>query len=223
MTEQSNALKGVRLWIVLPLILIIAGAILTYLLLKTPAEESDVEEEPRILEYTDKEYGYSFQFPSNWRMEKAPQGSEISEIRVLLQGPRGSSVIAVVGQVEKSMTKEEFDGSPDKSKIVEQMIDLSIDQIYKNTATDIGATRMVVAKKEVLPSEVSIQFYVSTFDYVDSATQVAVTGIHAVPFGENHMISFLANNVLSDSAEEESQTVSLILGSFHLLSEKPRE
>jgi hypothetical protein len=87
----------------------------------------------------------------------------------------------------------------------------------------MGANRMFVAEKEILPSEVSIQFYISAVNLVDTTAQMAVAGVHAVPFGEKHMISFLGSSFPNIEAEEENQVVSLILSSFHLLEEKPRE
>jgi hypothetical protein len=58
---------------------------------------------------------------------------------------------------------------------------------------------------------------------VDTTTQITIAGIHAVPFGKKNMISFLGTTVLDSAAEEENETVSLILSSFHLLGERPPE
>ena len=204
-------------------IVIIAGAISAYLLLKPHTQESEIGGEPRIEEYTDKNFGYSFQYPSDWKLRKSPSGYEIGEARVLLVGPSGSSVVALIGDVEKSISKDEFNNDPNNGEIVTQMMDQEIKQIYQPAAKDLGATRMLVAEKQILQSETSIQFYISTLNFVDTTTQITMAGIHAVPFGKDHMISFLGTTVLDSTMAEENETVSLILGSFHLLGERPPE
>ncbi len=223
MTEQDSTQKKTSPWIVVLLIVIIAGAISAYLLLKPHPEEGEIGGEPTILEYTDKKYDYSFQYPSDWKLQKSPSGYQIGQARVLLVGPSGSSVVALISEIEKSISKDQFNNDPNDSEIVAQMMDLTVKQIYQPTAKDLGATRMLVAQKVILHSEVSIQFYISTLNFVDTTTQITMAGIHAVPFGKNNMISFLGTTVLNDATEGESETVSLILSSFHLLGERPPE
>jgi hypothetical protein len=223
MTEQNNTKKKTSLWIAVLAIVIIAGAISGYLWLKSQKEDSEIGGELRILEYTDQKYGYSFQYPSDWKLQKSPSGYEIGKARVLLLGPSGSSVVALIGDVEKSISKDEFNSDPNNAEIAGQMMDLAVKQIYQTTAKDLGATRMLVTEKEILQSEVSIEFYISTFNFVDTTTQITITGIHAVPFGKDHMITFLGTTVLNSATEEENETVSLILSSFHLLGETQPE
>jgi hypothetical protein len=223
MTEENNVPKKTSPWIALVLIVVFAGAITGYLLLKPGTEGGKTGGKPEILEYTDTKYDYSFQYPSYWEVQEAPPGYDIGEARVLLQGPSGSSVVALISDLEKSMSKDEFNNNPDNGEIVVQMMDQTIKDVYQKIAGEMGATRMFVAEKEILPSEVSIQFYISTLNLVDTTAQMAVAGIHAVPFGKKHMISFLASSFPNTEAAEEHQIMSLILSSFHLLDEKPHE
>jgi hypothetical protein len=223
MTEQSNTQKKKNPWVVILVIIIIAGVISTNLLLMSCAKEKEAGEELKVLEYTDKEYAYSFQYPSDWKLQEAPSGYEIGQARVLLIGPSGSSVVALIGDVGKSISKDEFISDSNNVEIVGQMMDLAVKQIYQPMAKDLGATKMLVPEKEILTSEVSIQFYISTFNFVDTTIQNTLVGIHAVPFGKDHMISFLGTTVLNSAEEGEKETVSLILSSFHLLDEKPPE
>jgi hypothetical protein len=223
MTKQSSTQKKASPWIMILVIIIIAGVISTNLLLMSCTEDKETGEELKILEYTDKEYGYSFQYPSDWKLQEAPSGYEIGQARVLLVEPSGNSVVALIGDVGKSISKDEFIGDSNNVEIAGQMMDLAVKQIYQPTAKDLGATEILVADKVILPSEVSIQFYISTFNFVDSTTQITLVGIHAVPFGKDHMISFLGTTVLNSATEAENETISLILSSFHLLDEKPPE
>jgi hypothetical protein len=223
MNEENNVPKKTSPWVVLVAIVVIAGAITGYLLLKPGSEGGRTGRQPEILEYTDTKYDYAFQYPSYWEVQKSPPGYDFGEARVLLLGPSGSSVVALVSDIEKSMSKDEFNNDPNNGEIVMQMMDQTIKDVYQKIAGKMGANRMYVAEKEILPSEVSIQFYISAVNLVDTTAQMAVAGIHAVPFGEKHMISFLGSSFPNAEAEEENQVVSLILGSFHLLEEKPRE
>jgi hypothetical protein len=223
MSEENNVPKKTSPWIVVVLIVVFAGAITGYLLLKPGTEGGRTGGKPEILEYTDKKYDYAFQYPSYWEVQKNPPAYDIGETRIMLVGPSGSFVLASISDVEKSMSKDEFNNDPNNGEIVVQMMDQAIKDVYQKIAGQMAATRMFVAEKEMLPSEVSIQFYISTVNFADSTVQRAVAGIHAVPFGKKHMISFLACSIPDTTAEEENRTISLILSSFHLLDEKPHE
>jgi hypothetical protein len=117
MSEENNVPKKTSPWIVLVLIVVFAGAIAGYLLLKPGTEGGKTGGKPEILEYTDKKYDYSFQYPSYWEVQEAPPGYDIGEARVLLQGPSGSSVVALISDVEKSMSKDEFNSNPDNGDV----------------------------------------------------------------------------------------------------------
>jgi len=223
MNEENNVPKKTNPWVVLVVIVVIAGAITGYLLFKPGTEGVRTGGEPEILEYTDTKYDYAFQYPSLWEVQKSPPGYDFGEARVLLLGPSGSSVVALISDIEKSMSKDEFNNDPNNGEIVMQMMDQTIKDIYQKIAGEMGANRMYVAEKEILPSEESIQFYISAVNLVDTTAQMAVAGIHAVPFGKKHMISFLASSFPNTEAAEEHQIMSLILSSFHLLDEKPHE
>lgn len=223
MTKQNSTQKKASPWIMMFVIIIIAGVISIFLLLMSCAEDKETGGELKVLEYTDEKYGYSFQYPSDWKLQETPSGYEIGEARVLLVGPSGSSVVALIGDVGKSISKDEFISDSNNVEIVGQMMDLAIKQIYQPMAKDLGATKMLLPEKEILPSEVSIQFYISTFNFVDTTIQNTLAGIHAVPFGKDHMISLLGTTILNSAKEGEKETVSLILSSFHLLDEKPPE
>jgi hypothetical protein len=223
MSEENNVPKKASPWIVLVLIVVFAGAITGYLLLKPGRESGKTGLNPEILEYTDKKYDYGFQYPSYWEVRKAPTEYDIGEPRVMVVGPSGGFVLASISNLDKGMSKDEFNNDPDNGEIVVQMMDQAIKDVYQKMAGQMGANRMFVAEKEMLQSDVSIQFYISTVNFADSAAQRAVAGIHAVPFGEKHMISFLACSIPDTAMEEENRTISLILNSFHLLDEKPKE
>ena len=55
----------------------------------------------RIMEYTDNEYNYTFKFPSGWTEKEIVEQDEFAEIRVLLQGPRASSIMVLVNPLGK--------------------------------------------------------------------------------------------------------------------------
>ena len=45
-------------------------------------------------------------------MKKPPPNGEFGEVRVMLQGPRGASVMVAVGKLGTVVSKENFDSSP---------------------------------------------------------------------------------------------------------------
>ena len=180
--------------------------------------------EPKIMEYTDNEYKYTFQFPADWKMQKVPPTNEMGEVRVLLQSPHHkSSVMVLVGHIEKGVNKTKFNNSPKRNEIVERLIDLTIEKVYKKTSKDMKATRMVVTERKIDNSEIGIKFYISTLHYVEKEIPMVVAGMHAFPFGKNYIIGFIMTNILDPKDDKEKKTFTSIFNSFHLVGEKPVE
>jgi hypothetical protein len=76
MNEENNVPKKTSPWVVLVVIVVIAGAITGYLLLKPGTEGGRTGGEPEILEYTDTKYDYAFQYPSYWEVQKSTRRSQ---------------------------------------------------------------------------------------------------------------------------------------------------
>jgi len=175
-----------------------------------------------IREYVDNEYGFAFQFPMNWKMQNAPTGNEIGEVRVLIQGPKGRGVMATVGNVGRSLTREQFEGSAVRDKMVDKMIDLTVEQVYKRASQQIKATRMIVSEKRQLRSNVGFGFYISTAQFTEKVPML-VAGQHIVPFGKNYMVSFLMFAPIDKTATADNTEMDRVFQSFHLLGETPRQ
>jgi hypothetical protein len=183
---------------------------------------STTKDGARISEYTDNQYNFAFQFPADWKFQKPPAPGEAGEVRVLLQSTRkNSSVMALVGHVGRSITKEQFENSPNRDTMLTTMIDFTVDQVYKKASRDIGASRMIVSEKRPLPSDVGIKFYISTGSVVENG-MVAVAGIHVIPFGKDYMVTFLMIHPVNRNATAENETMEQVFNSFHLVGEPPR-
>jgi hypothetical protein len=175
----------------------------------------------KIAEYTDNDYDYAFQFPADWKMKKVSEVGESGEMRVLLQGPI-CTISATISKVGKVFTKKQFEDHPNRDKIAEGMMNLTVEQIYKKISKDVHATRMVVAEKEMLPSDSGIKFYISTLHFVGEKNMPAgVTGIHLYPFNKAYLINFVMITLLKKDAEEENETCTKVFNSFHLVGDKP--
>jgi hypothetical protein len=61
-----------------------------------------------VLEFTDNDYNYAFQYPSDWRMEKTPDKGEFGEVRVMLQGPRDVIATVTIERLGAAISKEQF-------------------------------------------------------------------------------------------------------------------
>ncbi len=185
--------------------------------LVSPVDSSEL---PPI-EYTDNEYGYAFQFPVNWKLQKTPQPNEIGEVRVVVKSPRGDQVIVTIGMIEKPIYKRAFQSNPKSLEMVDAMIDFTIEQVYKKTSRDVGATRMMVADRRILPSEVGIMFYINTAHFVRDKGLVIATGIHTIPFDKKHLVSFIMIGPVDPSAKRENEAFQKVFQSFHFVGEKP--
>jgi hypothetical protein len=182
--------------------------------------ERDQHRAVTIAEYTANKYSYVFQFPSDWKVQKPP-GGEAGGIRVLVQGPsKGSYVMALVGTIDKVITKQQYDKSPNRDATVNALIEWTVENSYKKTSRDIGATSMLVTEKRALTSEVGIKFYIATANTV-GRTVVAVAGIHVVPFGKDYVVAFLMIHPLDPKATAENEMMDRVFNSFHIVGERP--
>ncbi|MBI4190996.1 MAG: hypothetical protein HY525_10720 [Betaproteobacteria bacterium] len=177
------------------------------------------EDSPR--EYVDHQYQFGFQFPAQWKFEKNPPPGEAGEIRAIVRHPtKPMRVMATVGQIGKSLTRQQFESSPNRDAAVTAMMELSVEQIYKKASREIGAERMIVSEKKVQPSDAGITFYISTGHIKHNAT-ILMAGIHVVPFEKSYMVTFTMITPVDKTATEDNETITRVFNSFHLLGERP--
>jgi hypothetical protein len=195
-----------------------------FLLTSNSQLQEDDSAEVKIVEYTDHEYGFAFLFPSDWKMVPLPQKGEAGEVRVAIKSPKSTMLIVIVGDFGKSLSKENFDRNPNSSAIVDDLINHTVDSLYKKTSKDLNATRMIVEAQRAIPSEVAIAFYINTMHLIKTNSAeipMIVSGLHYIPFGKSQMISLIMTATVDKNAKEENEAYKNILNSFHLMGEKP--
>ncbi len=172
-------------------------------------------------EYVDHQYQFAFQFPTDWKFEKVPPQGEAGEVRVIVRHPtKPMRVMATVGQIGKTLTKRQFESSAKRDAVVEAMMELSLEQVYKKTSRDIGADRMIVSEKRVLPSDAGIKFYISTA-HIKGRVTMLVAGIHIMPFEKPYGVVFLMITPVYRTATADNETITRVFNSFHVLGERP--
>ena len=177
--------------------------------------------QPKIEEFYDKDYGYSFQYPAGWRLQNLPEGEANRDIRAMLQGPNGSSFMAIV---EKNGTKnvEKDDAAAEAHKArVESMMSQTIEQVYKTVAANIKAVEMTVGERRDISNGVAIKFYISTLDKMPNGKPIIVAGIHSFPFGKDYAVSFIMSAYAEGVPANEQETLIAVFNSFRLLGEPP--
>ncbi len=177
------------------------------------------EASPR--EYVDHQYRFAFQFPADWTFEKNPPQGEAGEVRVIVRHPaKPMRVMVTVGQIGRSLTKRQFESSPKRDTVVEAMMELSVEQVYKKASRDLGTERMIVVEREVRPSDVGIKFYISTAHIKGSVTML-VAGTHVLPFEKPYMVTFLMITPVDRTATADNEVITRVFNSFHILGERP--
>jgi hypothetical protein len=73
--------------------------------------------------------------------------------------------------------------------VVEAVMELSVEQVYKKTSRDIGAQQMFVSEKRVQSSDAGIKFYISTA-HIKGDVVMLMAGIHIIPFEKPYMVTF---------------------------------
>ena len=176
----------------------------------------------RIMEYTDNDYNYTFKFPSDWTEKEVVEQDEFGEVRVLLQGPRASSIMVLVNTLKKGkqISKEHFNRIPNRNSFVNQMMNFTVDQIYRSTSRKMNASRMIVIERQIRPSESGIKFYISTLHFINDVP-LSLAGVHTIPFGQGHVIGFVMSSILDSRTMEDNETFKQIFNSFRLIDEQP--
>lgn len=174
----------------------------------------------RMQQFVDNEYGYVFQYPETWKLRKLPEGGAHKEIRLMLQGPNSSSFMVVVEKSDKTFTKRDFESNAGRQALVEQMMQQTIDQVYKTISKDIQATDMKVGERRDVSNEAAAKFYISTLHTLKTGKAIIVAGIHAVPFSKNHMINFVMTTPWDASAKTENEILTAVFNSFRLVGEQ---
>lgn len=172
-------------------------------------------------EYVDHQYQFAFQFPADWKIEKNPPPGEAGEVRVIFRHPtKPMRVMAMVGDIGKTITKRQFESSPNRDAVLEAMMEWTVEQIYKKTSRDIGAERMIVSEKQVQPSDAGIRFYISAA-HIKGKVPIVTAGIHIVPFAKPHVVTFLMIIPADPTATKDNETITRVFNSFHVLGERP--
>ncbi len=194
---------------------------LLFLILTILAGLSPAVQARRIMEYTDNEYNYTFKFPSDWVERDVVEQSESGDIRILLQGPRANSIMVLVNSLGpgREISKDHFESIPNRNTFVEQMINYTVNQIYRSTSLKMNASRMIVVEKQIRPSETGIRFYISTLHFVNDVP-LGLAGIHTIPFGEDHIIGFVMSSILDSQTMDDNETFKQIFNSFRLINER---
>jgi len=177
----------------------------------------------RIVEYTDNEFAYAFQYPSTWKIQPTPPPGEAGEVRVVVQSAtKRSNVMAIVGRHGNSITRAHFETSPKRGEVINALIDLTVEQVYKKMSNTIGASRIIVSERRELASDVGIKFYIATANVITGKGVLGVAGQHIMPFEKDYVVTFLMITPVDPKATEENETLTNVFNSFHVAGERPR-
>jgi hypothetical protein len=173
-----------------------------------------------LKQYWDKDYGYEFHYPAGWALQEFPEGEANRDMRVLLQGPNGSSFMVVVEKLPKPFKREEFQAKPDKRGAVEKLMQQTVADVYTPVTRNLKAGDMKVGALTDLSTEMGIKYYISTLHSMKSGRPIIVAGIHAVPFSRNYRIDFIMTAFWDKAAEKQNEMLRAVFNSFHLIGEK---
>jgi len=176
--------------------------------------------QPRLEEFYDKDFGYSFQYPAGWRLQNLPEGEANRDIRAMLQGPSGSSFMAIM---EKNGAKNcwKDDAAEERKTLVQALMSRTIEQVYNTVAANIKAVTMTVGERRDISNGVAIKFYISTRHQMPDGKPIIVAGIHSYPCGKDYAVSFIMTAFSEATTGKEQETLIGVFNSFRLLGERP--
>jgi len=93
--------------------------------------------------------------------------------------------------------------------MVEAIVDSIVEEVYKKASRDMGAERMVVSERRIVPSDVGIRFYISTLHFINNVPLV-MASIHTVPFEKPYMITFTMVTPLDKTATKDNEVITQV-------------
>ncbi|HJU60718.1 MAG TPA: hypothetical protein VJ864_01635 [Candidatus Binatia bacterium] len=172
-----------------------------------------------LQEYYDREYGYFFNHPATWKLHRMPEGDANSDSRVVLQGPNKSSFMVIIDSTRKILRKTDFENSSDRMQQVGEMMEQTIEQIYRGISTTIKSLDMKIGERRDLSNDVGVKFYLATLHSMKEGKPVIVAGIHAFPFDKDYSINFILTAFWDPAATQDNQMLTEVFNSFRLLGE----
>ena len=173
-----------------------------------------------LRQFHDKEYGYEFQYPADWKIRPLPEGQANHAVRVMLQGPNAGSFTVVIDKT-KTLKKSDFVDPSERTRRVDEMMEQSIAQIYRSISTGINALKMKVGERRDLSNEFGIKFYIATLHTMKEGKPIIVAGIHSFPFDKDYSINFTMTNFWDPAASQENEMMMGVFNSFRLSGEPP--
>jgi hypothetical protein len=170
-------------------------------------------------EYYDRDYGYVFQYPASWKLQRLPEGDANRDIRLLLQGTEGSSFMVVVDKTKTTLKKTDFENGSERAERVGAMMQQTITQIYQSISEGIKAVNMKVGERRDISNEFGVKFYIATLNEMKNGKPIIVAGIHAFPFNKDYSVNFTMTTFYDPAATQENQRLTEVFNSFRLIGE----
>ncbi len=172
-----------------------------------------------VQEYYDRDYGYVFQYPDSWKLQRLPEGDANRDIRLLLQGTEGSSFMVVVDKTKTTLKKTDFENGSERAERVGAMMQQTITQIYQSISEGIKAVNMKVGERRDISNEFGVKFYIATLNEMKNGKPIIVAGIHAFPFNKDYSVNFTMTTFYDPAATQENQRLTEVFNSFRLIGE----
>jgi hypothetical protein len=174
-------------------------------------------QEPKPLgEFRDREFGYRFLYPSDWNLEKLPEGEANSGMRVRLSGPSGSSFVVIVERTGRPLSKLEFQADAKSKKKIEEMMRQTLDQTYRPISKSLNAAAMKIGEQRDLSDDHAIKFYLATLHRMKTGSPVVVAGTHTYPFGKDYSVNFIMT-AFHRGNTAESELLTAVFNSFRVV------
>jgi hypothetical protein len=172
-----------------------------------------------VQDYYDRDYGYVFQYPANWKLQQLPEGDANKDIRLLLQGPEGNSFMVVVEKRKTILKKSDFENGSERTERVAAMMQQTVTEIYQSISDGIKAANMKVGERHDLSNEFGIKFYIATLNEMKNGKPIIVAGIHAFPFNKDYSVNFTMTAFYDPAATQENERLAEVFNSFRLIGE----
>ena len=169
--------------------------------------------------FTDKEYNYTFQYPSDWKLEKPTATDRTNRTRVQVTGPRFRFSVDLTHDLPP-ITKEQVLKMSHRSEITLGLCRITTNNLRKRVDS-IGGQDFKVTDQKTTETDSSLRWYIEAFFKSKKGNGMMSCGVHALPYGKPYIVNLTMVVPFTPFIREDANIVVNIVNSMHFIGEKP--
>src|SRR5262245_50637866 len=160
----------------------------------------------RPVRFTDQEYNYTFQYPSDWKLERTPATDHTKRTRVEVTGPHFAFSVDLTFGVGP-ISKEQVLQDSNRNETTLGFCRITTNDVYKRRVESVGGQKFKVTDQKAAESDMSLRWYIETFFTSKKGNSMMLCGIHAYPYGKPYIVNLMMVVPVTPFFEDDAHIV----------------